>query len=279
MKVRIWGTRGSIATPGPESVRYGGNTSCVEVRARDDSLLVLDAGTGVRRLGDTIRPALGRVDILLTHLHLDHIQGLGFFEPLFMPDLPVHIWGPSSTTEDLQQRLQRYLSPPLFPVHLRDVPCRLVLHDAVSLREFRAGPFEVQAELVCHPGPTVGFRVREGGATLAYLPDHEPALGSPGFPDETDWTSGYPIARDADLLIHDAQWSDDEYRRHVGWGHSSISQVLAFARAARVKTLVPFHYDPGHSDDRLDGLWEKATASASLPFDVVPAREGATFEL
>lgn len=277
--VTFWGTRGSIATPGPESMRYGGNTSCVEVRAGDGSLLVLDAGTGVRRLGDTVRPELGRVDMLLTHLHMDHIQGLGFFEPLFMPGLPVHIWGPSSTTEDLRARLVRYLSPPLFPVRLRDLPCRLVLHDAVQTGRFRAGPFEVAADLVCHPGPTVGYRIEEGGACLAYIPDHEPALGVTLFPNEPEWTSGYEIAQGADLLIHDAQFSDEEYPGHVGWGHSSISQALAFARMTGVKKLAPFHYDPSHGDEILDALYEKALASSELPFEVVPAREGATIRL
>lgn len=279
MRVTLWGTRGSLATPGPESVRYGGNTSCVEVRARNGSLLVLDAGTGVRRLGDAIRADVGRVDLLLTHLHMDHIQGLGFFEPLFVPGLPVHIWGPSSITEDLPTRLLRYLSPPLFPVRLRDLPCRLVLHDAVQLSDFRAGPFEITAELVCHPGPTLGFRIGEGQASLAYLPDHEPALGVRDFPGEPQWTSGYELARGVDVLIHDAQFSDEEYPRHVGWGHSSISQALRFAELACVKKLVSFHHDPSHSDAILDGLYEKARDSTRLPFEFVPACEGASFEL
>jgi ribonuclease BN (tRNA processing enzyme) len=122
MKVTLWGTRGSLATPGPETTRYGGNTSCVEVRADDGSMLVLDAGTGIRRLGDAIADHASRVDLLLTHLHMDHIQGLGFFEPLFRPAIEVHLWGPSSTTQDLRTWLGRYLSPPLFPVRLRDLP-------------------------------------------------------------------------------------------------------------------------------------------------------------
>lgn len=279
MKVTLWGTRGSLATPGPESVRYGGNTSCVEVRGEDGTLLVLDAGTGVRRLGDTVSREIGRVDLLLSHLHMDHIQGLGFFEPLFMPGLPVHIWGPSSTTEDLRQRLVRYLSPPLFPVRLRDLPCRLTLHDAVASREFRVGPFHVRAELVCHPGPTVGFRIRENDSILAYMPDHEPALGAVDFPGAPEWLSGYEIAADADLLIHDAQWSAEEYPRYVGWGHSSIPQALRFAEAAGAKKLVPFHHDPTHADGVLDELYEKVRAGGPLPFELVPATEGASFEI
>ena len=120
MRVRLWGTRGSIASAGPDTVAYGGNTSCVEVEGRDGTIVILDAGTGVRRVGDTYHEPR-RLDILLTHLHMDHIQGLGFFAPLFQKDFEVHVWGPPSTTQDLRTRLTRYLSPPLFPVRLRDV--------------------------------------------------------------------------------------------------------------------------------------------------------------
>jgi phosphoribosyl 1,2-cyclic phosphodiesterase len=182
VKVTIWGTRGSLPAPGPETTRYGGNTSCVEVRGRDGSVVVLDAGTGIRRLGATIGPEVRRVDLLLTHLHLDHIEGLGFFAPLFVRGLEVHIWGPASTTLDLRARLTRYLSPPIFPVRLRDLPCQLELHDVMSVERLEIGELEIHAAQVCHPGPTVGYRIREGGASLAYLPDHEPALGSSPSP-------------------------------------------------------------------------------------------------
>src|SRR5512136_549441 len=155
MIVTLWGTRGSLAAPGAETARYGGNTSCVEVRGRGGTVLVLDAGTGIRRLGKALPTNLSRLDLLLTHLHMDHIQGLGFFAPLHNPDLEVHIWGPASTTATLRTRLMRYLSPPLFPVHLRDLPCRLTLHE-VPCGDFTIGEFQVASALVCHPGPTVG---------------------------------------------------------------------------------------------------------------------------
>ncbi|MGH9002901.1 MAG: MBL fold metallo-hydrolase, partial [Acidimicrobiia bacterium] len=128
MKLTVWGTRGSLPSPRPGTARYGGNTSCVQLEMADGSAVVLDAGTGIRRLGASVRPDAGRVDVLLTHLHMDHIQGLGFFKPLDQPGQEVHIWGPPSTTLDLRARLSRYLSPPLFPVRLRDLPCRLTLH-------------------------------------------------------------------------------------------------------------------------------------------------------
>ena len=156
MRVTLWGTRGSLATPGPETARYGGNTSCVEVRGREGTVLVLDAGTGIRRLAATLPDSVRRVDVLLTHLHMDHIQGLGFFAPLYRPDIEVHIWGPASTALSLQTRLTRYLSPPLFPVGLSELPCKL--HE-VPGGEVDIGEFRVSSALVCHPGPTVGYRI------------------------------------------------------------------------------------------------------------------------
>jgi len=278
MRVTLWGTRGSLPSPGPETTQYGGNTSCVEVRAADGSLLVLDAGTGIRRLGDAIADEIQRVDLLLTHLHMDHIQGLGFFEPLFRPATEVHIWGPSSTTLDLRTRLSRYLSPPLFPVRLRDLPRPPTFHDAVSIGAFRVGPFEIHAELVCHPGPTVGYRIDADGVSIAYLPDHEPALGLDAFSGDLDYVPGLGLAQDVDLLIHDAMYTAEEYPQHVGWGHSSLEQALAFAGAARAKRLVTFHHDPSHGDEHLDRLFAEATSSA-LPFELLRGLEGVCFEV
>ncbi|MEK9138133.1 MAG: MBL fold metallo-hydrolase [Bacteroidota bacterium] len=278
MKITLWGTRGSLASPGPETARYGGNTSCVEVLGADGTVLVLDAGTGLRRLGMVLPNSLRRVDILLTHLHMDHIQGLGFFAPLRNPEVEVHIWGPASTTLNLMMRLTRYLSPPLFPVHLRNLPCKLRLHE-VPCGDFEVGEFHISSTLVCHPGPTVGYRIATSDAVLAYLPDHEPALGVPKFPLSNDWTSGYTLAADVDLLIHDAQYSSDEYADRVGWGHSSLQQALKFASLAEVKHLVPFHHDPAHNDDYLDSLITESVMSRRPTFAVTPGTEGTTFEL
>jgi phosphoribosyl 1,2-cyclic phosphodiesterase len=278
MQVTLWGTRGSLAAPGPETERYGGNTSCVEVRGADGTVLVLDAGTGIRRLGALLPTSLRRVDLLLTHLHMDHIQGLGFFGPLFNPEMTIHIWGPASTTQSLQVRLARYLSPPLFPIRLRELPSKVILHE-VPCDDFEVGEFKVSTMLVCHPGPTIGYRIATASASVAYLPDHEPALGLKNFPLSPDWTSGYPLAAGVDLLIHDAQYSDEEYADHVGWGHSSFEQAFTFAALARVKQLVLFHHDPAHSDEMLDHLVAEAVAARQLPFTVTPALEGATFEL
>jgi ribonuclease BN (tRNA processing enzyme) len=280
MNVTLWGTRGSLATPGPDTARYGGNTSCVGVRGQDGTVLVLDAGTGIRGMGKTIDPSVRRIDILLSHLHMDHIQGLGFFAPLFRPDLVVDIWGPVSSQITLRDRLMRYLSPPLFPVSLRELPCAITLHD-VPCGEVEIGEFRVSAALVCHPGPTVGYRIADAqGSVLTYLPDHEPALGVSEFPTlPLAWTSGGSLAAEADLLIHDSQYSAAEYPDHIGWGHSSFKQALDFATLSQVKHLVPFHHDPGHTDADIDRLMEAAIAEAKPACRVTSAREGASFQI
>lgn len=280
MQVKLWGTRGSLATPGPDTARYGGNTSCVEVRGNAGTLLVLDAGTGIRRLGISLPPDLKRVDILLTHVHMDHIQGLGFFAPLYNPNVEVHIWGPASSTQRLAWRLKRYLSPPLFPIRLTELACKLSIHE-VPCGEVDIGEFRVSAALVCHPGPTVGYRIKSAeGRVLTYLPDHEPALGVLRFPSlPREWTSGAKLADGADLLIHDSQYSNAEYACHCGWGHSSLTQTLAFGSLTEVRRLVPFHHDPSHSDADLDRLTLEAMQESKPAFEVVPGIEGSTIEV
>lgn len=280
MQATLWGVRGSLATPGPQTARYGGNTSCVEVRGREGTVLVLDAGTGIHRLGTMLPASTRRVDVLLTHLHLDHVLGLGFFSPLYRPDAEVHIWGPASTTQSLQARLMRYLSPPLFPVRLRELPCKLVFHE-VPCGEVDIGEFRVSSALVCHPGPTVGYRIAEhGGRTLTYLPDHEPALGALRFPSlPREWTSGGMLAAHSDLLIHDSQYSSAEYPVHSGWGHSSLTHTFNFGTLAEVRRLVPFHHDPNHTDDDLDRLIAEAAAEAQPAYQYTAGKEGTTFDV
>lgn len=277
MRVRLWGTRGSLAAPGPDTVRYGGNTSCVQVTGPEGTTLVLDGGTGIRRVGVALGDRPRRVDVLLTHLHMDHIQGLGFFAPLRRAGWEVHVWGPGSTTLDLRTRLSRYLSPPTFPVLLRELPCQLHLHE-VPCGDFEIGEFRVSTALVCHPNPTVGYRIAAAGEVLAYLPDHEPALGARRFPLAPAWTSGHALAKGADLLIHDAQYSRGEYASRVGFGHSSIDHAFRFAEQAEVARLVPFHHDPWHTDDDLDRLMGEAVAETRPPFHVLPGQEGAVFD-
>ena len=280
MKVTIWGCRGSLASPGPETVRFGGQTSCVTVHLSDGSLLILDAGTGIRPLG----MALGhdhpkRIDIFITHLHTDHIEGLRFFDPIWDPSVELNVWGPPSPIRELRSRIAPYFAPPFFPVHLRNIPSHPEFRDTPTTT-WRIGSAAVTAQLVKHPGPTVGYRVEENGAALAYLPDHEPALGSDLSTVEAEWISGNALAEGAAVLLHDAQYTQEEYVERVGWGHSSTEDVVRFARRAGSRRLVLFHHDPLHTDEQLERILARANeVSAAGEGEVELAREGMTFEL
>jgi phosphoribosyl 1,2-cyclic phosphodiesterase len=280
MRVRVWGCRGSLAAPGADTVKYGGNTSCVEVRLSSGEVLVLDAGTGMRPLGVLMeREPPAEIHVLLTHLHLDHLQGLGFFRPLFAAGLDIHIWGPTSPVQNLAERIAMYLSPPLFPVHLDDVPSRLTFHDAPE-EEVAIGSATIRACKVTHQGPTVGYRVEEHGRALVYLPDHEPSLGNDLRTQAPVWMSGHDIAVGADVMLHDAQYRDDEYGAHVGWGHSCIADAMEFAQKAEVEQVILFHHDPYHTDDELEALLADAHAKFPDMKDRVRlAYEGMTLDL
>lgn len=256
VKVTFWGTRGSIAKAGPTTVRYGGNTSCVEVRPSDGRLVVIDAGTGLRNLGAALERPPGRpperIDILLSHLHLDHIEGLGFFDPLWDERSEVHVWGPRPGAESLAQGLRAYFGPPIFPIPIHEVPANLTIHEAPA-EPFELGPLRVTAARVEHPGPTLGYRLEDGERALVYISDHEPArTGDLRAPDPG--ISGHGLALDADLLIHDGQFTETEYAERVGWGHSSVPDAVAFAQLARARALLLFHHDPSHCDEDLDAL-------------------------
>ena len=277
MKIILRGVRGSIPTPGPDTALYGGNTSCVEV-SEDGWMLVLDGGSGMRISNTDIRPANKRIDILLTHLHLDHIMGLGFFKPFFDPELEVHIWGPASSVQTLYARLSRYLSPPLFPVLIRDLPCRLNFHE-IEDSVFEIGPFTIQSAYVIHPGPTLGFRIRGRNSVFTFIPDHEPALGTNGILENSQWISGIDLASGADLLLHDAQFTTEEYSFRIGWGHSSMDDTLRFASIAGVKHLLLGHHDPSHSDEILDNLLADLREKYNYVFKYELAAEGMELQL
>jgi phosphoribosyl 1,2-cyclic phosphodiesterase len=257
VRLKLWGTRGSVPVPGAATARYGGNTSCAQVTLADGTTIVLDAGTGIRPLGMALDPSAGPIHILLTHLHLDHIQGLLFFAPLFRPGADVTVWGPPAAGP-LEGRIGRYLSAPLSPVELRELPSEPSF-SACPGPEWEIGSAVVHADLVVHRGPTLGYRIVEDGASLCYVPDHEPALGGPLAGSEDEWISGLALAHRASLLIHDCQYTDDEYAAHLGWGHSAVSDALEFAARADARRTLLFHHDPLHTDAELDALHEQAS--------------------
>jgi phosphoribosyl 1,2-cyclic phosphodiesterase len=279
VRLTIWGCRGSVATPGPDTVRYGGNTSCVEVTLDNGTVIVLDAGTGIRELGvELCRRGIDRVNLCLTHLHLDHLEGLRFFAPLWEEGVVIDIWGPPSPVLHLQDRIARAFSPPLFPVDLADVPARVTFRD-LPRRQWTIGGAYVAAESVAHPGPTVGYRVENARGVVAYIPDHEPALTGSITTRGRDWISGASLAAEADVLLHDAQYFEEEYEERVGWGHSSVDDAVAFTRAVGARRLVLFHHEPRHPDALLEQLEARARVLANGNVQPTLAREGMVIDV
>jgi phosphoribosyl 1,2-cyclic phosphodiesterase len=272
----FWGCRGTIASPGADTARYGGNTSCVEVRLDDGTILILDAGTGARALGQArVDESPSRIDVLITHMHVDHIEGLGFFEPIWRAETELHVWGPPSPVSSHDQRLAKYFSPPLFPLHLSEVPAHVTFHDAPE-GSWTIGGATIHSAAIQHQGITVGYRIEADGAALTYLTDHEPALGADIETAPPEWISGAGLAREADLLIHDCQYTEEEYEARIGFGHSSSPDVAAFAAKVGARRLALFHHDPFHSDDELDAIRERVLDRWSVePSRVVVAAEGA----
>ncbi|HKB20024.1 MAG TPA: MBL fold metallo-hydrolase [Gaiellaceae bacterium] len=280
MRVRIWGCRGSVPTPGPQTVKCGGNTSCIEISLDDGAVFVLDAGTGIRELGAQLaQDGVKHVNLLLTHLHLDHLEGLRFFAPLFDPETTIDLWGPRSPVITLKERIRRSFSPPLFPIDLMDTPALVNFHE-LPRTPWRIGEAEVTASLIVHPGPTVGYRIEADGSSIAYIPDHEPALTGDFAQRTRDWISGGSIAQDVDLLLHDAQYFEEEYDGRLGWGHSSVDSAMAYAEAVGARRVVLFHHDPTHSDEIMEQLEAEARSLGSNAADPpIVAREGMVLEL
>ena len=280
MYVRFWGTRGSIASPGEHTTRYGGNTSCVEVRAPDGTILVLDCGTGARELGLHLMrtlPSPMRLHLLIGHTHWDHIQGFPFFVPAFLPGCELNVYAPLGFQQSLEEAMAGQMEYSYFPVKLRDLRSRIHF---TELEEgfFRVGDVLVETQYLNHTAPTIAYRLSTAGATVAYVTDHEP------FWQAGDGTLPHPgdqrhvaFMRDADLVIHDAQYTHEEYVSRIGWGHSTIEYATDVALAAGVRRLALFHHDPGHDDAVMDGL-EAATRARVKVYggglDVFAAREG-----
>ncbi len=189
----------------------------------------------------------------------------------------INIWGPKGSGESLETRLRRYFSPPLFPVRIQDLPCQPHFYE-ISNEIINIGGLKITAAYVCHPSPTIAYRIESANAVVAYMPDHEPALGSVNFPNEPSWTSGYSIAEEADLLLHDGQYRNSEYQSRIGWGHSSMEDALKFAEMAKVKKILFFHHDPLHTDTQLHQLFEETIGNKELPFETGLCSEGSIYD-
>src|SRR6059036_248026 len=283
--VTFWGTRGSIPTPGAHTARYGGNTPCVAVEGsgggkggRGGQLVILDAGTGIRALGrELVERQNGAVqaEILLSHAHLDHIQGLPHFKPFFAPGNAVRIWGSRQGTTSLEAILRQQMDPAVFPVPLDALSAKLTVQQ-VEPGEFTVGTFRVQAMRLRHPGTTLGYRLTPaaGGPSMAYVTDNE--LGPGGhYETPASWRKDFVMfLQGVELLIHDAMYTPEELEEHRGWGHSTFEEAVALAGDAGVKRLVLFHHEPEHGDEAIDALLAAARRQArakGLPAEVVAA--------
>jgi phosphoribosyl 1,2-cyclic phosphodiesterase len=292
VRVKFWGTRGSIGVPGPDTVRYGGNTTCVEVRA-DGQIILLDAGSGIRSLGRALQKELGskpiKLSLLITHAHWDHIQGLPFFSPVYDKNNEICILGYNGTEMSFSEIVGEPMKTPFFPITMRAISGTIDIK-ALTEMTFSIGEVEVRARFVNHPGVCAGYRLLTSGGSIAFLPDHEPydflhsAAGKNMSLEEikkaaADEEAGLiEFLRGSDILILDAQYTDDEYRTHVGWGHGSISSAVSLALEAEIHKLVLFHHDPSHNDAAVDKMVEAAralVAKSGKSLEVEGAREGA----
>ena len=295
--VRFWGVRGSIPTPGPGTILYGGNTSCVEVRA-DGEIIILDAGSGIRGLGLQLEEEFkGRplnLTLLLTHTHWDHIQGFPFFAPAYNPKNRLTILGYEGAHQGLAQTMSGMMESPYFPVTLDELPAHVRIEELRDL-EFTVGRVRVKARFVNHPGICVGYRLETSGGSIAFIPDIEPfhrlrsrvAPGSPGHDASVEFArhEDHKLVEwleDVDVLIMDAQYDVDEYQSHLGWGHACVDDVVTLAVQARVKQLFLFHHDPSHDDKKISRLVAHARQLAAQQGGVTlveAAREAAEVTL
>ena len=280
LKVKFWGTRGSVPTPGPQTAKYGGNTSCVEVRAQDGTIIVLDCGTGARLLGlDLLKSAAHplRINLFIGHTHWDHIQGFPFFTPAFLPDTELNVFAPAGLQRTFEDSLAGQMQYSYFPVTLRDLRSRIHFTE-LEEGSLRLGDVMIETQYLNHTAPTISFRISSGGATVAYVTDHEPFWNPSGSQFKHPGDQRHiAFLNGADLVIHDAQYSLEEYSSKVGWGHSTVDYATEIAMAAGVKQLALFHHDPLHDDGeiaRMEGIARHLVGERGASLDVVAAAEG-----
>src|ERR1041385_6576858 len=297
-RLKVWGVRGSIPVPGSATIRYGGNTTCVEVRA-DGEIIVLDAGTGIRSLGLALEKEFGSqpiaLTLLITHVHWDHIQGFPFFVPSYNDKNQIRIFGYDGTDTGLREILKGQMATPFFPVRLYDLPGKINIKKLETM-EFTIGKVRVRSKFMNHPGVCVGYRLFTSAGSIAFLPDHEPYdafklhsvkshLLSPEQTRkraEEERAGLVEFLHGADILILDTQYTDEEYQAHIGWGHGSLSTAVSLPLDAHLRKLVLFHHDPSHDDAmvarRGDGARNLA-AKSEIDLEVEGAREGVEIAL
>ncbi len=280
MDVTFWGVRGSIPTPGGETQRWGGNSSCVEVRHNDLPPLVLDCGTGARKLGIKLVGEPAReLDMLFTHFHMDHVFGFPFFVPIYTPGYDVRVTLPAFSEEEAREKLARYLNGMYHPTRLRDLPSQVSFRAIRADRDFKCGEFDVRGITLNHPGGAIGYRIRIDDQTFCYITDTAPfARPGEGVADGHAPTKAEQRVVDfiagADIVVYDTMYDLEEYLEKMTWGHSYPEYAHALCKVAKVKHLVLFHHLPDASDDYLDAMEEKWSKHTEPR--VTLAKEGAT---
>ncbi|HET6965184.1 MAG TPA: MBL fold metallo-hydrolase [Acidimicrobiales bacterium] len=275
MDLTFYGVRGSCPCPSEHNLRYGGNTACVALTAEGENPIIFDLGTGLRAFGDT-QPLDGSFagTALVTHIHWDHVQGLPFFPPADRTGARLSIYGPQQDEGSLGELIDDFMRPPYFPVKVGELRGEYTFHEVLK-DEVRIGAAEVTVRPVPHVGPTVGYRVRWHDRVVTYISDHQAPLDLESI--------GEPVlelADSADVLIHDAQYTPDEFAEKSHWGHCTIDYAIRVAREAKVQTLVLFHHDPGHADDRMDEILADArAASGPRGPEILAAYEGLRIRL
>jgi phosphoribosyl 1,2-cyclic phosphodiesterase len=282
VRITYFGVRGSCPCSSDQQRRYGGNTSCVLVEVAGEPPLVLDMGTGLRELGVHLnvplvasgRPLRGNA--LLTHLHYDHVLGTPFFSPMRDPGALLEIYGPAQSGDSLQVTMAGMVKPPFFPVHMADFRGELRYHDLGPDEEFSLGGVSVKVRTIPHIGNTLGYRIEANGVSLAYLPDHQAPVDRTTVPDPV-----LDLCEGADLLIHDGQYTEEEFVELSDWGHSTPAYAVHVANQAGVRRLDLFHHDPGHSDRQVDSMLKSARqiAQSTGKLEVHAAKEGTTVDL